>query len=592
MHLPQNLFKSAALFLLTFFTLSLQAQSPKNNKAFNELLERYYEEGLVFNPLSTTLSGDYRYSDQLPNTISVPFLKKLHDFNISYQQKLAQFNRSSVSSFDKISFDMLKFSLENALEKEKFHEEYMPFNEFRSMPNDIASMGSGLVVQPFKTVKDYYNWLKRMDDFTVWADTAVANFNKGIATGMILPRALVVKMIPQLEPHTTTDTAKSIFYGPIKMFPASFTNEDKTALRLAYQNAIVFKIAPAYKKLADYLKTTYLPKARATSGFNSIPNGAAIYRYRVKFYTTTNQTPDQVYQTGLSEVNRITKAITELKGKAGFKGSIAELFDYMTNDRKFFPFKTDEQVLDSFRRILPKMQPHLKQLFNIVPKAALEIRAVEKFRASTSSANYLYGAADGSRPGYFNVPIPDAANYNALRMEALFSHEGIPGHHFQLSLQIENPDFPKIRRFAIYSVFAEGWALYTESLGNQLGLYNDPYIKIEALKSELFRAVRLVVDVGMHTGKMTREEAIKYMIEKAGRGEQIATVEIERYMAEPGQALAYKTGEMKIKQLRDRYQKSLGTKFSIKKFHDAVLLGGNMPLSVFETYMNDWAATQ
>jgi uncharacterized protein (DUF885 family) len=238
------------------------------------------------------------------------------------------------------------------------------------------------------------------------------------------------------------------------------------------------------------------------------------------------------------------------------------------------------------------MQPHLKELFNIIPKSLLEIKAVEKFRAATSAANYQRGAADGSRPGYFNVPIPDAVNYNALRMESLFSHEAIPGHHFQLSLQQENTDLPKIRRFASYPAFSEGWALYTESLGDELGLYTDPYVKIEALKSEIFRAVRLVVDVSIHTGKMTREEAIKYMMEKAGRDEQGTVSEIERYMAYTGQALAYKTGELKIKQLRDRYKKSLGAKFSIKKFHDAVLLGASMPLSIFETYMDGWAATQ
>lgn len=592
MHFPQNLVKSAALFLLTFFTLTIQAQSSKNNKTFNELLERYYDEGLLFDPFAATQRGDNRYNDQLANDISAPYLKRLHDFNISYQQKLKQFKRASLNSFDKISFDIMKLQMEMSIDKEKFHQEYMPFNQFRSLPNSLAAAGTGTGIQPFKTVKDYYDWLKRIGAFTVWADSAIANFNKGIATGIVLPKALVVKMIPQLEAQTTSDTAKSLFYGPIKMFPISFTKEEKAALRLAYQNAITQKVAPTYQKLAAYLKTTYLPKARATSGLNAIPNGAALYQYRVKLYTTTNQTPDEVYQTGLSEVDRIIKVITALKDKAGYKGTLAQLFEYMRTERQFFPFKTDEQVLDSFKRILPKMQPHLKALFNRVPKSALEIRAVEKFQAATAAANYQRGAADGSRPGYFNMPIPDAVNFNALSMENIFAHEGIPGHHFQLSLQQENANFPKIRKFAAYSAFSEGWGLYAESLGDELGLYTNPFIKIAALKYELFRAIRLVVDAGMHTGKMTREQSINYMLDKAGWDEADAVKETERYMADPGQALAYKTGEMKIKQLRDRYQKSLGTKFSIKKFHDAVLLGGSMPLTVFETYMNDWAATQ
>jgi uncharacterized protein (DUF885 family) len=238
------------------------------------------------------------------------------------------------------------------------------------------------------------------------------------------------------------------------------------------------------------------------------------------------------------------------------------------------------------------MQPYLKNLFNIIPKSTLEIRAIEKFRAASTAANYIRGAADGSRPGFVNIPIPDANQYNALNMEYLYVHEGIPGHHFQLSLQQEQADLPAIRKFASYPAFSEGWGLYAESLGTELGLYTNPFVKIEALKSEIFRAARLVVDVGLHTGKMTREEAIKYMVEKTGDSEQRITSEVERYMANPGQALAYKTGEMKIKQLRDRYKQRLGAKFSIKKFHDAVLIGGSMPLNVFETYMNNWAATQ
>lgn len=521
MNIPKTSIKGAVLLLFTLSTLTLHAQSPKKNNAFEQLLEQYYDEALLFDPLSATQRGDNRFNDQLANDISAPHIKKLHDFYLNYKRKLSLFNRASLNSADKISYDMMKLQLETALERENFHQEYMPFNQFRSLPNEIATSGTGTGLQPFKTVTDYYNWLKRIDAFSVWVDTAIANFNKGIATGMVLPRALVVKMIPQLQAHTIADTSKNLFYGAVKIMPASFTAQEKAAIRLAYQNALTNKIIPTYKKLADYLQTTYLPKARTTSGFNGLPNGASFYKYRIKVYTTTNQTPDEIYKIGLAEVDRITKAITVLKDKAGFKGSIPELYKYMKTDRKFFPFTTDQQVVDSFNRILPKMQPHLKQLFNIIPKSALQIKPVEKFRAANVPASYSRGAPDGSRPGYFNLPIPDVMNYNALGMESLFSHEGIPGHHFQLSLQQENTNLPKIRRFAGYSAFSEGWALYTESLGGELGLYKNPYINIETLKSELFRAIRLVVDVGIHIGKMTREQAITYMMEKGGRDEQI-----------------------------------------------------------------------
>ena len=317
-----------------------------------------------------------------------------------------------------------------------------------------------------------------------------------------------------------------------------------------------------------------------------------MYAYLVSVNTTTNQTPEEIYQIGLREVERITKEIESLKINIGFHGDRTAFFNYALTDRSFFPFTTDEEILESYRAILPIIEPNLKKLFNIVPRTAFEVKAIEKFKAATSAANYERGTTDGSRPGYFNVPIVDATKFNKLGMDNLFIHEAIPGHHFQLSLQQENPALPKIRQFASYSVFSEGWALYAESLGEELGLYKDPYQKLAAYKSELFRAIRLVTDVGLHTGIMTREESIQYMMERGGREQNASVSETERYMAMPGQALSYKTGELKISELKAKYIKSLGAKFEIKKFHDAILQLGSVPLSVFETYMDNWANEQ
>ncbi|HXI00094.1 MAG TPA: DUF885 domain-containing protein [Sphingobacteriaceae bacterium] len=585
--LIKSLKTSVFLFLLASSTLAF-AQKNIRNAAFNSLLDNYYEETLKLNPLSATQRGDDRYNDLLPNTISAPYLKIVHDMQIKYQSRLAAFKRESLSSFDKISFDMMSLEIKQALEREKFHGEYIPFSQYTGLPVTLPSFGSGKGIQPFKTVTDYYNWLKRIDVFTSFSDTAIANFNKGIAIGMILPQALVIKMIPQMEAHAVTDTNKNIFYGPVKDFPASFTETEKSAIRLAYQNAISTKIIPGYKKLADYLKNVYLPKSLNTSGINFLPNGDAMYQHAVGVYTATNKKPEEIYQTGLKEVNRITKAITLLKDKTGFRGTTDSLFRFMKMDKRFFPFKDDEQILNSYRSISSRIQPNLRKLFNIVPKAAFEVKSIEKFKVATSAANYQRGSEDGSRPGYFNVPIVNAEKYSILNLENLFLHEAIPGHHYQLSLQQENQLLPKLRKFATYSVFSEGWALYAESLGSELGLYTDPYQQISALSSELFRAVRLVVDVSLHTGRMTREEAIKYMVETAGLDTQRATSETERYMANPAQALSYKTGELKIKEMKMNYQKMLGKKFDTKSFHDAILLGGSMPLNVFETYMNEW----
>nr|WP_315198607.1 DUF885 domain-containing protein [uncultured Flavobacterium sp.] len=589
MKLLQSIFtKIIALFIFTTAT----AQTPANNVAFNKFLDKYYEEDSMFYPLGLTSKGDNRFNDKLPNTISVAFLKKIHDFNIKYQKRLQAFDRESLNSFDRISYDMLSNDFKRSFEGEQFHFEYIPFDQRGGLPLYFPSLGSGNSFQPFKTVKDYKNWLKRIDAFTAFADTIIANFNKGIASGMVLPKSLVVKMIPQLQAQTVADTAQNIFYKPILNMPSTFSAEEKKSLRLAYQKAINTKIIPIYTKLAQYLQNTYLPKARLTSGYNSLPNGDALYKYTVKEFTTIDKTPEEIHQLGLSEVERITREIETLKNKIGFLGSITDLFNYTLTEKKFFPFTTDEEVLDAYRNILPRIEPNLKKLFSHVPKTGFEVKAVDKFKAASASASYQKGTADGSRPGYFMVPILNASQYNKLGMENLFLHEAIPGHHYQISLQLENLSLPQMRQNAIYSVFAEGWALYVESLGEELGLYTDPYQKLAAYKSEIFRAIRLVVDTGMHTGKMTREEAIKYMMEKGGKEEKSTTSEIERYLANPGQALSYKIGELKMKELKAKYQKELGNKFDIKNFHDAVLKVGCVPLPAFESYMDEWAKEQ
>ena len=584
--------KPTFLLFALCIVFSVIAQKPVKNESFNKVLDDYYEEGLILRPMNATSRGDNRYNDLLPNDISAPYLLKQHDYYTKYHKLLSNFKRNELSSFDKITYDIIQFQIELALEKEKLHLEYMPINQFRSLPNVLPSLGSGADIQPFKTTKDYENWLKRVNAFADWTDTAIANCNKGIAVGMVLPKALVIKVIPQLEAQTISDTVKNIFYGPIKNMPSSFSESERSNIRAAYLAALNNTIIPAYKKLADFFKNVYLPKSRTTAGLNALPNGKEIYQHLIKDFTTTNKKPEEIYETGLKEVDRITNEIEKLKTQIGFKGPVRELYDYTLTEKKFFPFKTDEQVLDSFRSILPRIEPNLKRLFNIVPKTQFAVRAIDKFKASTSAANYQSGTTDGTRPGFFNVPIVDATKYNSVGMESLFAHEAIPGHHFQISLQQENVDLPKARKFYNNSAFAEGWGLYAESLGDELGLYKDPYQKLAAYQSELFRSIRLVVDVGMHTGKMTREDAIKYMMDKGGRAEQPSVSEVERYMANPAQALAYKTGELKIKELKARYQKVLGAKFNIKGFHDAILSGGAMPLIVFERYMDDWATSQ
>jgi uncharacterized protein (DUF885 family) len=583
------LFLNKAIVIIVFTTTTSFAQTPENNVSFNKFLEEYYEENSMFYPLSLTAKGDNRFNDQMPNTLAETFRQKIHDFNIKTLKNIQTFDRAALNAFDRISYDVLNIQINDALEAEQFHFEYIPFDQRGGLPLSLPSLGSGTSFQPFKTVKDYENWLKRVDAFPEYIDTAIENFNKGIATKMVLPKSLVVKMIPQLQAQTEADTTKNLFYRPILNMPSSFSTEEKAKLRLDYQKAIAIKIIPTYEKIAAYLNDIYLPKARLTSGYNALPNGAAIYQYTVKSYTTINQTPAQIHQIGLKEVKRIQGEIEKLKNKIGFKGSIDEFFKYSITDKAFFPFTTEEEILNAYRAILPKIEPNLQKLFNRVPKTAFEVKAIDKFKAASASASYSRGTADGTRPGYFNVPILNPKEYNNVGMENLFLHEAIPGHHYQLSLQQENKDLPKIRQYASYSVFSEGWALYVESLGEELGLYADPYQKLGAYKGEIFRAMRLVVDTGLHTGLMTREEAIAYMIENGGLEEKKVISEVERYLSNPGQALTYKIGELKMQELKAKYQKKFGATFDVKKFHDAILLLGSVPLSALETHMDDWA---
>jgi len=480
-----------------------------------------------------------------------------------------------------------------SLEGLSFHDNYMPFQQFWGLPLTMGQLGSGTGNQPFKTVKDYDDWLSRAAKFSAWTDSAIVYFRKGIATNYVLPKALVVKMIPEMEAMQTNDATKSLFYGPVQKFPNGFNDADKKKLTESFVQVINNNIVPSYKKLGDFLKTEYLPKARTTSGISALPDGDKYYNYLIRYWTTTDKKPDDIYKTGLVEVKRILGTMDSLKNAVGYKGDLKSFFEYMKNDKKFMPYKTPQDVLNAFENIHQRMEPNLKTMFGRTPKTPFEIRQTEAFRAASASAEYNQGSPDGTRPGIFYVPILDATKFNTTSgMESLFLHEAIPGHHYQISLQQENTKLPKFRRFLFYSAYGEGWALYCESLGKELGLYTDPYQYMGALGDEIHRAIRLVVDVGIHTKGMTREEAIKYMTDNEAISEQGATAEIERYMAIPAQALSYKIGALKIRELRNKYQKELGNNFKLSDFHDEFLKDGCMPLDVLERKMDAWAESQ
>jgi uncharacterized protein (DUF885 family) len=595
-------------FLLTIILITTSfkpckiSQAREDNKEFASLLDKYYNERMQLFPIEATTNGDTRFNNLLPADFTDSYRKKLEVFFNRYQASLNTFDREQMNDNDKISYDIFRHEIDMGIEGVMNHQmgnqdlcdnTYIPFNQFHGVPLLLGQMGGGTGNQPFKTLMDYDNWLQRAAAFSSWTDSAIVYFKKGIAINYVLPKAAVVKMIPQMQAMVTDSASNSLFYEPIKLMPSNFSKPDRDRLTTSYINLINEQIVPSYKKLAEFLKTDYLPEARNTTGINALPGGDKYYAYLVKYWTTTSETPDEIYKVGISEVKRIRDKMEFIKSSVHFKGDLKAFFEFMKTDKQFMPYKTATEVLDAFRNIQIRIDPNVKKMFRTPPKTKFEIRQTEAFRAASASPEYNQGLADGTRPGIFYVPIIDATKYNVTAgIESLFLHEAIPGHHYQQSLQIENNDLPQFRRYLWCGAYVEGYALYCESLGKELGLYKDPWQQMGALGKEIHRAIRLVVDVAMHTGKMTREEAIRYNMDNEAISEEFATAEIERYMVWPGQALCYKIGELKIKELREKYSKQLGNKFKLSDFHDEFLKDGSMPLSILEKKMDDWAREQ
>lgn len=560
--------------------------------ALDTLLNQYYEERLTYFPLEATGIGDPRYNDRLSIDISESFRAQLKAFYQKYSQRLDSIQRDSLDVEQQMTFDIFRRDMSMNVEGLGFNDHLMPLNQFWGMHLTFPQLGSGEGNQPFKTVKDYDNFLKRIDAFVAYEDTAIANMRRGMKLGVVQNKLLMERVLVQLENIVVTSPEKSVFYGPITHLPDSFPVYDKERLKAAYSAAIMEKIVPVYQRLIQFVRTEYLPVCRDKAGVSAVPGGAELYAFLCRQWNTTNMTPDEIFETGEKEVARIFSEMERVKNETGFKGDMKSFFHFMHTNPKFFPFHTAQEVLDYYESIHQKMKPQLSVLFSHEPKTKFEIRRTEAFREASASAEYQQGSADGSRPGIFYVPVPDPRKANAIGAEDLFLHEAIPGHHYQCSLQQEDTTLPRFRRFGWYGAYGEGWALYSESLGKELGLYSDPYQYFASLSEEMHRAIRLVVDVGMHMKGWTREQAIAYSLERDAESEADITVEIERYMAIPGQATAYKIGQLKILELRHKAEQELGAKFNIRAFHDEVLKGGCLPLEIFEKKMERWIRTQ
>ncbi len=558
---------------------------------FETVLKNYHEETLKMYPINATNAGDNRYNDQLPNVLTNEFREQEKTFYSEYKSKIMSFNDENLSESEQLSKEVLIWECDMNLERLDFREDLMPINQMWTLQLTIGQFAAGASAQPFETVEDYENWIKRLDGYLNWMALAEEKMADGIKSGHVLPKSLIKKVLPQLEAMTNPNIEEHLFYSPIKNIPDSFSEQEKENIIILYKNYINDKVVPAYASLHSFMSTEYLNAGRSTSGIASIPKGDAYYNHQIKLYTTTNLTADDIHQLGLKEVERILSEMEKVKTEVNYNGTLMSFFNEVRNKKEMMPFSTAQAVIDNFNQIHETMKPQLDKLFDKTPKTAFKVKQTEAFRAASASAEYNQGSLDGTRPGVFYVPIVDAKTYNMVSDESLFLHEAIPGHHYQISLQQENQDLPDFRKTLWYSSYGEGWALYSESLGRELGLYTDPYQYFGMLSAEMHRAIRLVVDTGLHSKGWTREQAIKYSLENEARSEESIISEIERYMANPGQALSYKVGQLKILELRSKAESELKDQFDIKQFHNQVLESGCVPLQLLEQKIEKWITT-
>ena len=574
--------------ILVFFSCNFN-----NEKSLEiaQVFENYYQESLKLYPLQATSQGDLRYNDFLPNDLSDEFRKKEKEFYTFYKSQLNNFPDHTLNENDLLSKKVLLWECDLSLKRLTFNEQYTPINQMWTLQLTIGQYAAGLSAQPFKTVKDYNNWLKRIDDYLIWLETAEEKMRQGIKNQIVLPKSLIKKVIPQLKTILNPDLNQNLFFSPARQFPKEFSEKDKSVLTEKYTEMVLNKIIPAYKKLSDFMSDQYLDAGRSSSGISAFEDGSDYYNYSIKLYTTTELTADEIHNIGLKEVAKISSEMEKIKTKVGFNGDLKSFFNHVRELDELIPFNEPQEVIDNFNKIHEKMTPQVNKLFGLQPKTPFEVRRTESFREASASAEYNPGSLDGTRPGIFYVPIPNIKEYNYFSDEDLFLHEAIPGHHYQISLQQENTSLPSFRKSLWYSSYGEGWALYSESLGEELGLYDDPYQYFGMLSAEMHRAIRLVVDTGLHTKGWSREKAIQYSLDNEAESEAGITSEIERYMANPGQALSYKIGQLKIRELRSNAEQKLGDKFDIKMFHEKVLESGCIPLQLLEEKINKWVSS-
>lgn len=566
----------------------------------DQLLEQLFKEAdeanLRLNPVSAMARGDSRYNHRLGDYLSDAYNAEVLRTKQQQLARLASIDRSALSQANAIYYDVFKYETEQAI---RFASEplasitdQLAIEHFFGIHNFFPDLSSGQSIAPYASVKDYEDGLRRMDDFVAIMDRAIHRMQEGIAAGHVQPQVVVDNVIAQLDVILKQGVENSPYYMPIRNLPEGFSAKDKERLTQAYREKISNGVLPVYQRMKSFMETEYKPKARRVPGLIGMKDGPLLYAALVQQHTTTTMTPKEIHEIGLSEVARITREMEAIRKEVGFKGTLKQFFEHLRTDPQF-KFKSKEDLIASYNAIRSRVDAGLPRLFSRTVETPFEIRPIPDFiEKNSAGAYYMSGSLAADRPGVFYVNTYDLPARTTPGMESLFLHEAIPGHHYQISLAQETPSIPDFLRFGGNNAYAEGWGLYAETLGRELGLLTDPYQRFGKLDAEMMRAMRLVVDTGLHAKGWTRDDAIKYMMDNSAMSRTDATAEVERYIAIPGQALAYKIGQLTLSRLRAEAEKELGSRFDVRAFHDQVLNTGALPLSVLEAKIRNWIAVQ
>lgn len=574
--------------------MSEQKEQAAQSELLHQIFSDYFYADLALNPLEATYVGEYQFNHLLANTFEEEYRTRRELLEEEFLISLETVDYQRLPEEDQLSYELFKRDREISLGQLEFPSHLLPLNQMYNFANQLARLGSGQGAQPFKSYQDYKNWLSRMSQIPALFSQIETNLIAGVEQKITQPKVVMEQVLLQIEAHIVDELEDSLFYQPLLNFPTNVSDEQQIELNTLYTDMLTETVLPAYQHLAEFIKQTYIPQARSTSyGLGDLPMGEDWYAFEVKRQTTTDMTPAEIHDLGLAEVARIHQAIRVIMLEVGFEGSLNEFFAFTRDDPQFH-YESPDEMLADYQAFAKQVEDQVLDLFHadMLPKASYEIRRVEAFREqSASSGSYEVPSEDGQRPGVFYLNTYGLSARPKWAKGPLALHEAIPGHHYQVALQREMTNLPRFRRYSIAVAFAEGWGLYAESLGDEFGLY-DSYDRYGQLIAELWRSIRLVVDTGLHAKGWSRDEVFAYMYANAPVKEARAVSEAERFMALPGQALAYKIGMIKIWELRKRAEKQLGEGFNIRDFHREVLRHGSLPLSILESEIDKWLKSQ